>query len=160
MVFLFPVGISPSPALSAVSTLLSALSMHRYTTTFTHSTHRNSGTTWRDELFCSLFISVLFISQRVTSVSTRLSICVPKYFVSTPVTGDNRSTTNFLHTITVRADCFLTNLCAKYTRFLTDSQSQRHITTAPVSEFWDSKTGAAEGPIIRGHAGSQWTDSS
>jgi len=47
----------------------------------------------------------------------------------------------------------MTHLCSKYRRFLTDSQSQRYIMTGPASEFWDFQTGAAEGPIIRGHAG-------
>lgn len=115
--------------------------------------HHNSGATSRDELFYSLFISVLFISQYVIPVGTRLSICVPKDSASAPATGDNHSTTNFLHIITVRADCFMTNLCAKYTRFLADSQSQRYTTTAPVRRFWDFQNGAAEGSITRGHAG-------
>ena len=47
----------------------------------------------------------------------------------------------------------MTNLCAKFSRFLTNSQSHRYMVTAPVREFGDFQTGEAEGPIIRGHDG-------
>lgn len=77
--FLFPAGISPCPALSAVSTLLSALSVNHSSTTFPHSTNQNSGSQIaRRAVLSPVHISPVYQPTCHTCWQVTCKICVPK----------------------------------------------------------------------------------